>query len=110
MKDELRAYIDYTIQKTIEEYKRNGLIRENNDVCYSDASAILSKYYQDGEKEASIAYALQGIRFDPYFRIIGMYFKEHKTIERIAEELGVDVSTVVRNKKRLCLIIYKEII
>ena len=110
MKDEVRAYIDYTIKKTIEEYKRSGLIRENSDVCYSDASAILAKYYRDGEKETTITYALQGVRFDPYFRIIGLYFKERKTIEQIAEELGVDVSTVVRNKKRLCLIIYQEIV
>jgi DNA-binding MarR family transcriptional regulator len=39
-----------------------------------------------------------------------MYFEAGKTIAEIAEELNVDTSTIVKNKKRLCLAIYNEII
>lgn len=107
---EIQRIIELTVKKSIEEYKKNGLLKDTENVAYSDASAILSSYYKTDKKEASITYAIQGIRFDAYARIIPMYYEEGKTLEVIAEELGVDVSTVVRNKKRLCLAIYNEII
>ena len=108
--EEVKKYIDITVQRTIKEYKKNGILKESDNAVYADASEILASYYKGGKAEASITYAIQGQRFDPYFRIIPMYFEEGYTIEQVAEELGVDVSTVVRNKKRLCLAIYNEII
>ena len=107
---EIQRIIELTVEKTIAEFKKSGLLKDSENVAYSDASAILSSYYKMDKKEASITYAIQGIRFDPYARIIPMYYEQGKTLETIAEELGVDVSTVVRNKKRLCLAIYNEII
>lgn len=107
---EIQRIVELTVKKTIAEFKKNGLLKDTENVAYSDASAILSSYYKTDKKEASITYAIQGIRFDPYARIIPMYYEQSKTLETIAEELGVDVSTVVRNKKRLCLAIYNEII
>lgn len=110
IKQEIKEYIDYTIRQSVAEYKRCGLLRDREDVTYADASELIASYYKAGKKEASMTYAIQGQRFDPYFRIIPLYYEEKRTIESIAEELGVDVSTVVRNKKRLCLAVYKEII
>lgn len=108
--EEIKKYIDLAVQKTIKEYKRNGILKESDAAVYADASAVLTSYYKAGKTEASITYAIQGQRFDPYFRIISLYFEEGRTVEGIAEVLGVDVSTVVRNKKRLCLAIYNDII
>lgn len=108
--EEVKEYINMTIRKTISEYKKNGLLKESNNAAYEDVSEILSSYYKNGMQEANITYAIQNIRFDTYFRIIPMFFEEGKTIECIADNLGVDVSTVMRNKKRLCLLIYNEII
>lgn len=110
IKQEIKEYIDYTIRQSVAEYKRCGLLRDREDVTYADASELIASYYKTGKKEASMTYAIQGQRFDPYFRIIPLYYEEKRTIESIAEELGVDVSTVVRNKKRLCLAVYNEII
>lgn len=107
---EIKAYIDLTIKKSIIAYKKSGILKESDNAVYADASEILASYYKGGKAEASITYAIQGQRFDPYFRIIPMYYEDKKTIEQIAEALGVDVSTVVRNKKRLCLAIYDEIV
>lgn len=107
---EIQRIIELTVEKTIAGFKKSGLLKDTENVAYSDASAILSSYYKTDKKDASITYAIQGIRFDPYARIIPMYYEQGKTLEIIAEELGVDVSTVVRNKKRLCLAIYNEII
>lgn len=108
--EEVRKIIELTVQRTIKEYKRYGILKESDNAVYADASEILASYYKQGKTEASVTYAIQGQRFDPYFRIIPMYFEEGYTLEQVAEELGVDVSTVVRNKKRLCLAIYNEIV
>lgn len=107
---EIQKIIELTVEKTIAGFKKSSLLKDTENVAYSDASAILSSYYKTDKKDASITYAIQGIRFDPYARIIPMYYEQGKTLETIAEELGVDVSTVVRNKKRLCLAIYNEIL
>ena len=108
--EEIKRIIDLAVKTSIAEYKKSGLLKDSDNVAYSDASAILTSYYESDKKDAALTYAIQGQRFDPYFKIITMYFSDKKTIEAIAEELGVDVSTVVRNKKRLCLAIYNEII
>lgn len=108
--EEIRGYIDIAIKRSIREYKKSGLLKDSDNAAYSDISQILHGYYKAAEKDTVVTYALQGIRFDPYFRIIPLYYDTGKKVEEIAAEIGVDVSTVVRNKKRLCLEIYDEII
>lgn len=107
---ELREYIDLTVKKSIEEFKRSGIVKGSDNAAYSDISEILRNYFREGREAKNITYAIQGQRFDPYFRIITMYYQEGQTIEQIAEALGVDVSTIMRNKKRICLQIYNEIV
>mgnify|MGYP003465036329 CR=1 FL=1 len=53
--------------------------------------------------------ALEVFRNDMYIDIINLYYRDGETIERIAEELDVDISTVTRNKKRLCLSLYNAL-
>lgn len=108
--EEIRQLIELTVRQSVLEFKRAGLLKEPDNAAYTDATEILSKYYETGEKDAAITYAVQGIRFDPYYRIIPLYFREKKTVEAISEELGVDMRTIYRNKKRLCIEIYNEII
>lgn len=107
--EEIRNIIELTIKKSIEEYKKSGLLKDSGDIAYSEISQILTNYYTHEPKDTSVAYAIQSQRFDPYYKIIPMYFYDRKAITTIAEELDVDVSTVVRNKKRLCLAIYNEL-
>lgn len=107
--EEIRDYINLTIKKTLGEVKKSGLMRDSSNVLYAEATELLSNYYSSGKTEASITYAIQSIRFDPYYRIIPLYFEKCYKLESIAEELGVDVSTIVRNKKRLCLDIYARV-
>ena len=108
--EEIRRYIDLAVKRTVNEYKKQGLIKCGEDAAYSEAAEVLRSYYKAKKPDASITYAIQGQRFDPYYLIIPMYFQEQATLEKIAEHFGVDVSTVVRNKKRLCLAIYNEIV
>ena len=98
-----------TVKESMAEYKRSGLLEDSEGANYSDACELLQAYY-DGEKDdMEISYAVQNMRFDQYFRILEMYFERHEKIETIAREMDVDVSTITRNKKRLCLAIYKSL-
>ncbi len=107
--DEIMTYIDHAIHNTIAELKKSGVLIDPKNVAYSEASEILKTFFQGNKEDATINYALQTLRFDPYFRILPMYFEQGKTIEAIAEAFEVDVSTIVRNKKRLCIAFYNEI-
>lgn len=108
--EEIKAYIDLAVMKAINGLKKSRMLEQAESVMYADAAEIISNFYKNGRKEANVAYAIDGLRFDPYYRIIDLYFNRRMTIEKIAEELGVDTSTVVRNKKRLCLLVYNEIV
>ena len=106
---EIMKYIDKAVEKTVNEYKRQGLLKDFGDVTYGDACEVLSDYYNKEKANPTITYAIQTQRFDPYYRIIPRYFEDQATIEQIADEMGVDISTIVRNKKRLCLAIYNDL-
>lgn len=108
--EELKEYIEMAIQRTVAELKKSGRMKQDNDAAYDDVKEILADYYQNGKTDAKITYAILGKRFDPYFIIFADSYENGKTLAEIAEKLGVDVSTVVRNKRRLCLEIYNEII
>lgn len=41
------------------------------------------------------------LRFDPYYKILGMFYFEGRTQEDIAAEFGCNQTTIARNKSRL---------
>lgn len=111
--EELKTYIDKTINETVErvvkELRTQGMIKDAEDANYKDISEMLREYYQSGEKDNQITYALQSMRFEPYFRILEKYYRNGDKIETIASDLGVDSSTVVRKKRELCLKLYHSL-
>ena len=112
--EELKVMVEQTIHKTFKETLKylndRKMLKEPEDVVYGDAVELITNYYKNGKTNQDITYAIQGLRFDPYFKIIPMYFEEGQKIECIAEALKVDVRTVTRNKKRLCIAIYHEVV
>lgn len=108
--EEIRQLIELTVKQSVLEFKRAGLLKDPDNAAYTDATEMLSNYYNSDKKDSALTYAIQGLRFDPYFKIIPMFFEEKKTVEAISEELGVDMRTIYRNKKRLCVAIYNELI
>ena len=109
MDKETKGMIRQMVEQCVREY-----IQRNPDdasaVIYNDVSELLFDYYKYGEKDVAVGYAIHAQRSDLYFRIIPMYYKDNQTLEYIAMVMGVDISTIVRNKKRLCMEIYKNII
>lgn len=108
--EDIKGLIRETVSECIKELVRQHMIQDTDTAAYNDISNLLLDYYKNGEKNNALTYAIQAQRFDPYYRIIEMYFRDDMTLEVIARALEVDLSTVVRNKKRLCLQIYNDII
>ena len=105
-----RDEIKKIVCETIKELTKQHMIQDNDTAAYSDISSLLVDYYKNGKKDNALTYTIYSKRFDPYFRIIPMFYEEGRTLDDIKNTLGVDISTVVRNKKRLCLEIYQDII
>ena len=91
------------VKTTVRELRKNGLLKRGDDVAYSEISERLFEYYQNPERDSEMAEALERIKSDYYFEIIPKYYSEKYTIDWIAEEFQCEISTVTRNKKRLCL-------
>ena len=103
---EIMGYIDTAIEKTVKKLKRLNMLENMDDVKYADISYMLTDYYQNGQVVPKIKRALDVIARDKYYDIIPMYYGAGLNICEVARRFGVDVSTIVRNKKRLCLQIY----
>lgn len=106
MSDHDLELIKATIQETIAELKRAGLLKSVSDQAYKDAQEAIRVYYADGKTDERMTEILRSIRGDRYAKIIPLYFFYGYTIEEIAEALDVETSTVSRNKKRLCMKVY----
>lgn len=66
----------------------------------------LYAFFNNKGAGTGIRYALRQLSDDPYIDVIYLQYRERKTLERIAEYMDKDVSTVKRNKKRLIIQIY----
>lgn len=93
------------VQMTIMELKKQELLRDAESVAYKEISERLYQYY-NGNPDDDLRAVLREVECDRYFDIILLFYCEGHTVEAIAEQLEVDVRTVSRNKKRLCLEIY----
>ena len=70
--EDIKAYIDEAIERSIKAYKKNGLLKDEAVAAYTDASEVLRSYFRNGKTDVQITYAIQTQRFDPYFRIISL--------------------------------------
>lgn len=96
------------VKITIDELTQRKLL-EINKINYSHILETveneINKFFK-GYK-TRIGHILNQLSDDQYIDIIFLQYRDVKTLEWIAEYLGVDVSTVKRNKKRLILKIYE---
>ena len=94
-KDEVRE----VVKETIAELLRQDRIKETD---YGEATQLIADYYA-GRGTPETAQAIKAVSTDAYFKIIPSYFRDGKTIEQLAIAFDCEVSTISRNKKRLCL-------
>ena len=95
--------IQKIVRKTVRELMRNGMLKRADDVAYSEISSRLFEYYKAPERDKELAAALEKVTDDLYFGIIPMYYGQRNTIYELADAFKCELSTVTRNKKRLCL-------
>lgn len=96
------AQIQLIVKETIKNLIRAGYINRGAAETSAAGARILKEYYRAGETNGYIAAAIQKIRGDYYAKIIPLFYKRQKKLEQIAEYYSVDVSTIKRNKRRLC--------
>ena len=97
------------VKMTIDELTQRKLL-EVNKINYSamlqEVDKCLYNFFSSRSSNG-MGYILNRLSDDPYIDIIFLQYRDAKTLEWIAEYLGVDVSTVKRNKKRLITKIYE---
>lgn len=92
------------VMETVQEIKKQKMLTDWKTTAYKDMSERLFKFYRSKENnDQELKKAIMGITYDPYFKIITLFYRDELTIEYIAREMNVEDSTVVRNKKRLAL-------
>lgn len=104
-KDEVQEIV----KETVKELRREGLIHDEFKQIARSTGQKLKDYYT-GKPDERLAEALDRLRNDMYFDIIPMYYHNRYTLENISERLYTDISTVSRNKKRLLIELYFEML
>lgn len=104
-KEEIRQVVN----ECLNELEKRRIIKDMRAVVYEEMNARLFSYYQGGATDPNVTAAIDSLDGDLYLGILPYYFRDRKTIEQIAELMAVDVSTIVRNKKRLCISLYIEL-
>lgn len=102
------ADIKRVVNATIDSMLRKNMLRYNDDVILSSVGNILTRYYDNDAKDMTINATLEELSDHTYSDILTMYYRDHMTLEVIAEKYNVDVSTVRRNKRKLCLEFYNK--
>lgn len=92
------------VKETIAELLRQDRIKEND---YFEATQLIADYYA-GRGTPETAQAIKAVSKDAYFKIIPSQFRDGKTIEQLAIAFDCEISTISRNKKRLCLEILRR--
>lgn len=93
------------VKMTLDELTTRKLIKEEYTVILGVVEKRLKTYFNSDDK--GIKHALNMLADDPYIDLIYLHYRDESTLEFIAEVMGVEVRTILRNKKRLIYKIYE---
>lgn len=92
------------VAETVLQIKKQDMYGDWKTPAYKEMSERLFTFYRTKcVNDPELKKALQDISQDEYFRIIPLFYRDNVTLEAIAEDMDVEDSTIVRNKKRLAL-------
>ena len=103
----IQELVKGTVVETVKELRKNGLLKRSDDVAYSEISERLFEYYRNPDRDKAMTEALAKIEGDYYFEILPQFYRSKVTIDWIAEGYHCEVSTITRNKRRLCLKLFR---
>ena len=98
--------IKMIVKETVRELKESDLLADKDTFKYAEGAKMLRQYYDDGGNDKEITKALKAIDTDLYVDILPLFYRDGQTMEHLAESMGVDVTTVYRNKRRLVITLY----
>lgn len=97
------------VNMTIDELTDRKLIKSDSyQYILGVVDKQLYRFFNNKGDGKNVSHALRQLADDPYMDIIYAQYRDRKTLEWVAEYMGVDVSTVKRNKKRLIKKIYEQ--
>ena len=109
----LEEAVKLAVHETVRELRKGGFLRAQDELAYQSAAAEIKRYYEAIKNHAPyhsrVKEAVESIQGDEYANIIRLYYCDGYTISDIAAVYGCEPSTITRNKKRLCIEIYKRI-
>ena len=94
------------VKITLDELTQRKVIKDDYSVILPVVESKLTAFFTDNGDSSGIGYALNQLSDDIYIDIIFLQYRDGKTLEWIAEYMGVDVSTIKRNKKRMIMAVY----
>ena len=101
-----KGEVQVIVMQTIKELRRKGLLRDDYGVILKEIEPELRQFFSNRQNK-TIEQFLINYSDDHYIDIIYLHYRDSVTIERIAELLDKDVSTIKRNKKRLLTKMYE---
>ena len=96
------------ILMTLKELKRQNLLKDTYSVILKEVEPVVKEYFCR-KNNKNIELFLVSYSDDPYIDIIYLHYRDGITIERIAELMNKDISTIKRNKKRLIMTMYDQL-
>ena len=101
-----KGEVQIIVMQTIKELRRQGLLKDDYSAVLNEVEPVLRLYF-DKRHNRSIEQFLYEYSADQYIDIIYLHYRDNIAMERIAEVMGKDVSTIKRNKKRLIMKMYE---
>ncbi len=101
-----REEVQSIVIATITELKRQGMLKDQYSVILKELEPVIKEYFLR-KNNKGIELFLREHSDDPYIDILYLHYRDGITIERMADILNKDVSTIKRNKKRLIRCIYE---
>ena len=107
----IEAIIEKSVKRAFKELKDKGALKSQTDLIYKDTSKLLRAYFadtfDDADADPRLVNAIAQIRNDRFYSILPDFYGLGYTLDELSEKLRCDISTITRNKKRLCLEIYE---
>ena len=98
------------VQTVLSYLIRQKLLKDPEDIAYRMISHRLFQHWMPANNpDLQLEEVLKELEDDPYIYAIILFYRDRCTVETIAERMGVDVRTVSRNKKRICIEIYRRL-
>ena len=101
--EDIREIVRLTINELA---KRKMLKLENYNSMLYAVEPKLKEFFKN-KKDKKVRQILSQLSDDPYIDVIYLQYRDNKTLDKIAEYMEKDVSTIKRNKKRLIMSIYE---